>query len=63
MYDPTVGRWTTQDPEYFKAGDVNLYRYVNNEPTNARDPSGLLVYPVDVTLTGASTSTTGIMGQ
>jgi RHS repeat-associated protein len=28
--DPTTGRWTTQDPFGFAAGDANLYRYVGN---------------------------------
>ena len=28
------------DPMGFDAGDSNLYRYVNNPPTNATDPSG-----------------------
>jgi uncharacterized protein RhaS with RHS repeats len=41
MYDPTVGRWSTQDPLLFQAGDPNLYRYVQNHPTDATDPSGL----------------------
>jgi hypothetical protein len=41
MYDPTTGRWTTEDPIRFEAGDANLYRYVKNDPTNATDPSGL----------------------
>jgi RHS repeat-associated protein len=40
-YDPAQGRWLTQDPIGFAAGDVNLYRYVGNSPTNATDPSGL----------------------
>jgi RHS repeat-associated protein len=40
-YDPKVGRWTSQDPLGFAAGDANLYRYVGNSPTNATDPSGL----------------------
>ncbi len=30
-----------QGPLGFKAGDVNLYRYVGNNPTNMVDPSGL----------------------
>lgn len=42
MYDPTVGRWTTEDPIKFRAGDPNLERYVGNDPTNAVDPSGLV---------------------
>jgi RHS repeat-associated protein len=40
-YDATMGRWISQDPLGFDAGDSNLYRYVNNGPTNATDPSGL----------------------
>ncbi|HBJ39162.1 MAG TPA: hypothetical protein DDZ51_31330, partial [Planctomycetaceae bacterium] len=27
-YDPTIGRWISQDPIGFAAGDANLYRYV-----------------------------------
>ena len=41
-YDSTMGRWISQDPLQFNAGDSNLYRYVNNAPTNATDPSGLM---------------------
>jgi RHS repeat-associated protein len=39
-YDPKTGRWTSQDPIGFEAGDSNLYRYANNEPTNLLDSSG-----------------------
>jgi uncharacterized protein RhaS with RHS repeats len=41
MYDPKVGRWLSEDPLGFKAGDENLYRYVGNGPTNDVDPMGL----------------------
>ena len=41
-YDATIGRWISQDPMGFDAGDSNLYRYVNNRPTMAVDPSGLI---------------------
>jgi RHS repeat-associated protein len=44
-YDPAAGRWTSQDPSGFAAGDSNLYRYVKNGPTNAFDPSGLKDVP------------------
>jgi RHS repeat-associated protein len=27
-YDPTPGRWVSQDPIGFEADDMNLYRYV-----------------------------------
>ena len=44
-YDPATGRWLSQDPIGFAAGDANLYRYVGNGPTNATDPSGLQEKP------------------
>jgi len=42
MYDPSIGRFLTQDPLGFAAGDINLYRYVRNSPLNDTDPSGLV---------------------
>jgi RHS repeat-associated protein len=39
-YLPTVGRWSTEDPIGFDAGDPNLYRYVFNAPLAFTDPSG-----------------------
>jgi RHS repeat-associated protein len=42
-YDPATGRWISQDPDGFDAGDSNLYRYVNNSPTVETDPTGLQV--------------------
>jgi RHS repeat-associated protein len=41
-YDPAVGRWLSEDPIGFQAGDVNLSRYVGNEPIGKVDPKGLL---------------------
>jgi RHS repeat-associated protein len=41
-YDPRTERWTSQDPLGADGSDPNLYRYVQNHPTNATDPSGLL---------------------
>ena len=41
-YDPVSGRFISQDPISFAAGDANLYRYVGNTPTTYTDPSGLL---------------------
>ncbi len=40
-YDPTIGRWTAEDPIAFEGADANLYRYVGNHPTNATDPTGM----------------------
>jgi RHS repeat-associated protein len=41
-YDPTVGRFISEDPIGFAAGDTNIYRYVGNSPTDFVDPSGNL---------------------
>jgi RHS repeat-associated protein len=40
-YDPQAGRWLSQDPMGFAAGDANLYNYVSNQPTTYADPRGL----------------------
>ena len=40
-YDAAAGRFISEDPSGFAAGDVNLNRYVGNNPANGRDPSGL----------------------
>jgi RHS repeat-associated protein len=40
-YDSAVGRFISEDPLDFGAGDTNLTRYVGNSPTNGTDPSGL----------------------
>jgi hypothetical protein len=36
-----MGRWISQDPISFKAGDPNLYRYVHNVPTSRMDANGM----------------------
>ncbi|MDB5387986.1 MAG: wapA 3 [Planctomycetaceae bacterium] len=40
-YDPHAGRFISEDPLGFAAGDTNVQRYVGNSVTNAIDPSGL----------------------
>ena len=40
FYDATTGRWLSEDPLGFSAGDVNLYRYVWNAPIGYVDPMG-----------------------
>ena len=40
-YDAGVGRFISEDPLGFAAGDGNIYRYVGNSPTNGTDPFGL----------------------
>jgi RHS repeat-associated protein len=39
-YDSASGRFISEDPLGFGAGDANLSRYVGNSPTNWNDPSG-----------------------
>jgi RHS repeat-associated protein len=41
MYDPATGRFLQTDPFGFAAGDLNVYRYVGNDPVNAIDPDGV----------------------
>jgi RHS repeat-associated protein len=40
-YDQNVGKFISEDPLGFAAGDPNIYRYVGNSPTNFIDPLGL----------------------
>jgi RHS repeat-associated protein len=43
-YSAEVGRFLQTDPIHFDARDVNLYRYVRNNPANDIDPLGLESY-------------------
>jgi RHS repeat-associated protein len=40
-YDPSTGRFLTRDPISYSGG-INLYNYVQNNPSNAIDPDGLI---------------------
>lgn len=40
-YDPSTGRFISEDPIGFAGGDVNLYAYVSNNPVSWIDPLGL----------------------
>ena len=51
-YDAAVGRFISQDPIGFEAGDGNLYRYVFNSPTNFNDYSGEAVIALTATVGG-----------
>ena len=44
FYDPASGRFLSQDPRGFEAGDANHYRYVGNSPANYVDPRGEAVF-------------------
>ncbi len=41
VLSPTLGRWLSNDPIGFAAGDVNKYRYLGNRPLAGSDSSGL----------------------
>jgi RHS repeat-associated protein len=41
-YNPTLGRFMSEDPKLFDAGDYNLFRYCHNDPIDFTDPMGLL---------------------
>ena len=57
-YAPETGRFMTLDPIAFDAGDVNLYRYVNNAPFLHTDPTGL-----SATETGTMSSLISILAR
>lgn len=40
-YSPDTGRFLSEDPIKFSGGDLNLYRYVENDPVSYGDPFGL----------------------
>jgi RHS repeat-associated protein len=45
-YDPTGGRFLSEDSIGVLSGDANPYRYVFSSPLNFRDPSGHLAGPL-----------------
>ena len=68
-YDPTLGRFISEDPIGFDGGDVNLMAYVGNNPVRYIDPWGL--FAIDIiengtrngTTYGATINVTGDNGQ
>jgi RHS repeat-associated protein len=40
-YHPGLGRFMSEDPKGFDAGDYNLFRYCENDPWDKTDPMGL----------------------
>src|SRR2546430_17474699 len=40
MFDPTIGRWISEDPSGIQP-DEDRYRYCHNDPLNFTDPGGL----------------------
>jgi RHS repeat-associated protein len=45
IYDPFTGAWLSPDPIGFVGGDWNFFTYVENNPTNQVDPTGLASTP------------------
>lgn len=41
-YDPTIGRFLSEDPIRFWGG-IDFYKYVDDNPATNNDPSGMLV--------------------
>ena len=61
-YDPATGRFIQEDPIGFTAGDLNIYRYVWNNPLSWTDPSGLAAIGYG-TNAGQSTGQATAIGQ
>jgi len=43
-YDPSSGRFWSEDPLRFFSGETNFYTYVEGNPINLLDPHGLVCY-------------------
>jgi RHS repeat-associated protein len=41
LYHAYLGRFMSEDPKLFDAGDYNLFRYCHNDPIDLTDPMGL----------------------
>jgi RHS repeat-associated protein len=44
-YDAALGKFLSEDPIRFGGGDVNLYRYVMNDPVDSDDALGMRLNP------------------
>jgi RHS repeat-associated protein len=52
FYNPSLGRFLSEDPSRFSGGDVNLYSYGHRNPLRYRDPSGRTTIQVGVGISG-----------
>jgi RHS repeat-associated protein len=53
-YYPGLGRFLSEDPKGFDAGDYNLFRYCKNDPEDLTDPTGLDPVPPATSPIGAA---------
>jgi RHS repeat-associated protein len=58
-YDPVTGRWIAKDAIWFSGGDVNLYRYVFNDPVNFIDPFGKNAFGASIDFSSINPYTSG----
>ncbi|WP_371401969.1 polymorphic toxin-type HINT domain-containing protein [Kribbella sp. NBC_00662] len=56
-YEPSTGRFLSEDPEGFDASGPNLYAYVDGDPVDATDPSGGMPQIVVACASGAVINT------
>ena len=61
-YHPGLGRFLSEDPLGFGAGDTNMFRYCGGDPVNRSDPSGLLWGEIPGVAGGIGGLTTGAIG-
>lgn len=65
-YHPGLGRFMSEDPKGFDAGDYNLFRYCSNDPLDRVDPMGLAEVSIDTLIKArsrAGLSTTQLESQ
>ncbi len=65
-YSTQLGRFISQDPIRFEAGDFNNYRYVLNSPNMGTDAFGLVAlveYSVNLGKQSASTASARLIGE
>ncbi|MFM8933353.1 MAG: polymorphic toxin-type HINT domain-containing protein, partial [Gemmataceae bacterium] len=62
VYSPSLGRWLSNDPLGFNAGDQNWYRAIGNNPGNSLDALGLTDAPFKPNDDGSRPDNAGIGG-